>query len=37
VRTLRYTEGNKAAAARLLGIDVKTLNNKIRGYEIELP
>ncbi len=34
-RTLRYTEGNKAAAARLLGIHVKTLSNKIRAYEIE--
>ncbi|MEM6797466.1 MAG: sigma-54 dependent transcriptional regulator [Acidobacteriota bacterium] len=36
-RTLGYTEGKKAAAARLLGIDVKTLNNKIKSYEIELP
>ncbi|MDY7091705.1 MAG: sigma-54 dependent transcriptional regulator [Acidobacteriota bacterium] len=36
-RTLRYTEGKKAPAARLLGIDVKTLSKKIRDYEIELP
>ncbi|MCB1054052.1 MAG: sigma-54-dependent Fis family transcriptional regulator [Acidobacteria bacterium] len=36
-RTLRYTEGRKAPAARLLGIDVKTLTKKIRDYEIELP
>lgn len=36
VRTLRYTEGKKAPAARLLGIDVKTLSNKIKAYEIEL-
>lgn len=35
-RTLRYTEGKKAPAARLLGIDVKTLNNKIRRYDIEV-
>jgi len=35
-RTLRYTEGKKAPAARLLGIDVKTLNNKIKAYDIEL-
>jgi DNA-binding NtrC family response regulator len=36
-RVLRYTEGKKAPASRLLGIDVKTLNNKIRAYEIDLP
>jgi DNA-binding NtrC family response regulator len=30
--TLRFTEGKKAAAARLLGIDVKTLNAKLRSY-----
>ena len=35
-RALRYTEGKKAPAARLLGIDVKTLNNKIKGYAIQL-
>jgi DNA-binding NtrC family response regulator len=36
-RVLRYTEGKKAPASRILGIDVKTLNNKIRAYEIDLP
>jgi DNA-binding NtrC family response regulator len=36
-RVLRYTQGKKAPAARLLGIDVKTLNKKIRAYEIQLP
>lgn len=35
-RALRYTEGKKAPAARFLGIDVKTLNSKIRGYGIEV-
>ncbi len=34
--TLRYTEGKKAPAARLLGIDVKTLSSKIKNYGIEL-
>jgi DNA-binding NtrC family response regulator len=32
--TLRHTEGNRAAAARVLGIDVKTLRTKIRRYEL---
>lgn len=36
IRALRFTEGKKAPAARLLGIDVKTLSNKIRLYEIQL-
>lgn len=35
-RTLRYTEGKKAPAARLLGIDVKTLAKKVKDYRIEL-
>ncbi len=35
VRVLDYTGGKKAPAARLLGIDVKTLSNKIRAYEIQ--
>ncbi len=34
LRTLAYTEGRKAQAARLLDIDVKTLNSKIRSYGI---
>ncbi len=36
IRTLRYTQGKKAAAARSLGIDIKTLNSKIRNYQIEI-
>lgn len=36
-RVLRYTKGKKAPAARILGIDVKTLNKKIKSYEIDLP
>ncbi|MEM9555525.1 MAG: sigma-54 dependent transcriptional regulator [Acidobacteriota bacterium] len=35
-RTLRYTDGVKAQAARLLQIDIKTLNSKIKSYDIEL-
>ncbi len=34
IRALRYTQGKKAPAARLLGIDVKTLTHKIRIYNI---
>lgn len=34
-RTLEYTEGKKAPAARILGIDIKTLTSKIRGYGLE--
>ena len=36
IRALRFTEGKKAPAARLLKIDVKTLSNKIKSYQIEL-
>jgi len=36
IRTLRYTGGKKAPAARLLGIDIKTLSSKIRRYGIVL-
>ncbi len=36
LRTLRYTGGIKAHAARLLGIDVKTLGSKIKKYGIAL-
>ncbi|MEI8189011.1 MAG: helix-turn-helix domain-containing protein [candidate division NC10 bacterium] len=31
---LRQTGGKKMQAARLLGIDIKTLNKKIRDYGI---
>ena len=34
IRVLRYTRGKKAPAARILGIDVKTLTHKIRIYNI---
>ncbi len=30
--TIRHTGGLKAKAARLLGVDIKTLNRKLRGY-----
>ncbi|MBI3988885.1 MAG: sigma-54-dependent Fis family transcriptional regulator [candidate division NC10 bacterium] len=33
-KVLSYTKGRKAQAARILGIDVKTLNHKIRAYHI---
>ena len=29
---LRRTGGNKAQAARLLGVDYKTIHNKVRQY-----
>lgn len=36
LRALRYTGGKKAPAARLLGIDVKTLTHKIQRYNIHI-
>jgi DNA-binding NtrC family response regulator len=36
-RVLRETGGKKMQAARLLAIDLKTLNKKIRDYRIDLP
>jgi DNA-binding NtrC family response regulator len=36
-RVLAETGGKKMQAARLLGIDLKTLNHKIRVYRIPLP
>ena len=33
LRTLRATNNNKAEAARRLGLDVKTIRNKLKGYE----
>ncbi len=35
MRTLDYTGGLKARAARILGIDVKTLNRKLRSYRVK--
>lgn len=36
-RTLGVTSGNKSKAARHLGVSYKTLLNKIKDYQIELP
>lgn len=36
IRALRYTQGKKAPAARILGIDVKTLTHKIQRYNIHI-
>ncbi|MFB3818354.1 MAG: sigma-54-dependent transcriptional regulator [Candidatus Methylomirabilales bacterium] len=36
-RVLAHTRGKKMQAARLLGIDLKTLNKKIKDYSILLP
>jgi len=35
VRTLEHATNNKAEAARQLGIDVKTIYNKLKSYGIE--
>jgi DNA-binding NtrC family response regulator len=35
VRTLEKTGNNKAEAARQLGVDVKTIYNKLKAYNIE--
>jgi len=34
VRALDLTQGNKAKAARLLGVDYKTIQSKFNGYQI---
>lgn len=36
IRVLDHTKGKKMQAARLLGIDLKTLNSKIKRYSIPL-
>ena len=36
IRVLDHTKGKKMQAARLLGIDLKTLNSKIKRYNISL-
>ncbi len=35
IRTLEHTGNNKAEAARQLGVDVKTIYNKLKTYNIE--
>lgn len=37
LRTLAETDNNKAEAARRLGIDVKTVRNKLKTWGVELP
>jgi DNA-binding NtrC family response regulator len=36
IKTLRQTEGNRTHAAKILGISRRTLQNKIKEYEIDL-
>ena len=36
IKTLRQTEGNRTHAAEILGISRRTLQNKIKEYEIDL-
>jgi DNA-binding NtrC family response regulator len=35
MKTLEQTGHNKAEAARQLGLDVKTIRNKLKSYKIE--
>ena len=35
IRTLEHAGKNKAEAARQLGVDVKTIYNKLKAYNIE--
>jgi DNA-binding NtrC family response regulator len=32
VRTLLHTGGNKTRAARILGVSIKTMHNKVKKY-----
>jgi two-component system response regulator HydG len=36
LKTLERADGNKAEAARQLGVDVKTIYNKLKAYGIEV-
>jgi DNA-binding NtrC family response regulator len=36
-RTLEQTGGNRTHSATLLGIGVRTLQRKIRGYRLDVP
>jgi len=35
LQTLRTVNGNRVQAAKILGVDRRTLYNKLRQYEIE--
>ncbi len=37
LKTLKATDQNKAEAARVLGVDVKTIRNKLKTYGINVP
>lgn len=37
VKTLETTNGNKTKAARLLGVSVRTIRNKLDGYGKKFP
>jgi DNA-binding NtrC family response regulator len=37
VKTLEATDGNKTKAAKLLGVSVRTIRNKLNGYGKKLP
>jgi DNA-binding NtrC family response regulator len=32
--TLRHTSGNKTRAAKILGISLKTMHNKVKKFEL---
>jgi DNA-binding NtrC family response regulator len=34
IKVLQHTAGNRARAAKILGIDPKTLYNKLKGYDV---